>query len=78
MDNKPKAITLMLISALAFSIATAITFMSQNIFLATLSYLIAFLAAESRVEVKIHSFFEVFTGALLGILITVLVFQTIG
>ncbi|MGF7056344.1 diacylglycerol kinase [Brassicibacter mesophilus] len=65
-------------SAIAFSIATAITFMAQNTFLATLSYLIAFLVAESRVEVKIHSFFEVFTGALLGILITVLVFQAIG
>jgi len=65
-------------AAIAFSTATAITFISQNTLIATLSFGIAILVAESRIEGKIHTFFQVFTGALLGILITILIFQVIG
>jgi len=65
-------------TAIAFSTATAITFLGENSLLATLSFLIAILVAESRVEGRIHSISQVFTGAILGILITILVFQYIG
>ncbi|MGB9780783.1 MAG: diacylglycerol kinase [Caldanaerobacter sp.] len=64
-------------SAIAFSVATAITFMTANAFVATLSFLLALMVAESRIEGKIHTFWQVFVGALLGILLTVLVFQII-
>lgn len=65
-------------SALAFSVATAIMFISNNFFLGSLGFLIALLVAESRIENKIHSLIEVFAGTLLGILITILIFKFIG
>lgn len=65
-------------SALAFSLATAIMFISKNFLLGSLGFLIALLVAESRIENKIHTLIEVFAGALLGILITVLIFKFIG
>ncbi|WP_069649333.1 diacylglycerol kinase [Caloranaerobacter ferrireducens] len=65
-------------AAVAFATATAITFIGKNTLVTTLSFLIAFLVGQSRIEGGIHSTFQVFFGALLGILLTVLVFQFIG
>lgn len=65
-------------SAIAFATATAITFMTKNTLVTTLSYLMALLVAESRIEAKIHFFSEVCSGAILGTLITILIFQVIG
>ena len=65
-------------SAVAFCIATIISFIGNNIMITTLVYIIAVLVAESRVEGKIHSLFEVFIGALLGITVGVLIFQILG
>lgn len=65
-------------AALAFSTATAITFIAESTLVATLSFFIAILVGQSRIEGRIHSFIQVFGGALLGILITILVFQFIG
>ncbi|KPU27949.1 diacylglycerol kinase [Caloranaerobacter sp. TR13] len=65
-------------AAVAFATATAITFIGENTLVTTLSFLIAFLVGQSRIEGEIHSTFQVFFGALLGILLTVLVFQFIG
>jgi len=62
-------------AAVAFSLSTAITFISENMFIATLSVLMALLVSQSRVESKIHNFFEVLVGGILGILITVIFFQ---
>lgn len=62
-------------AAIAFSIATTITFIAKNTLVATLSFFIALLVAQSRIEGKIHNTIEVFVGAVLGILITVLIFQ---
>lgn len=62
-------------SAIAFSLATAITFISDNVFIATLSILMALLVSQSRIETKIHTFFEVVIGGILGILITIIFFQ---
>ncbi|MBE3579762.1 MAG: diacylglycerol kinase [Caldanaerobacter subterraneus] len=64
-------------SAIAFSVATAITFMTANAFISTLSFLLALMVAESRIEGQIHTFSQVFVGAILGILFTVLIFQII-
>jgi len=62
-------------AAVAFSLSTAITFISENMLIATLSALMALLVSQSRVETKIHNFFEVLVGGILGILITVIFFQ---
>jgi len=62
-------------AAVAFSLSTAITFISENMLIATLSMLMALLVSQSRVETKIHNFFEVLVGGILGILITVIFFQ---
>ncbi|MEG6566189.1 diacylglycerol kinase [Thermoanaerobacterium saccharolyticum] len=62
-------------SAIAFCLATASTFISKNILLSTISFIMAFLVAQSRVEGKIHSAFQVIVGSIIGILITVLFFQ---
>lgn len=62
-------------SAIAFSIATIIALMAENLTVVTLSYLMAFIVAQSRVDSEIHSLLEVFLGGLLGVLITVLLFK---
>lgn len=65
-------------SAIGFSVATAIAFMTDNALVMTLAYFLAALVAESRVESKIHYLREVIVGAILGTLITILIFQVIG
>lgn len=65
-------------SALGFSFATAISFITQNALATILAYLMAFIIAESRIESKIHLLRETIVGGLLGIIVTVLVFKIIG
>lgn len=63
------------ISALAFALSTAISFITENLFVASLSFFIAFLVAHSRLEAHSHSFYEIAAGAVLGSLVTVILFQ---
>jgi len=65
-------------AALSFCIATIIAFIANNMLVSTLSYVMAFLVGESRIEGRIHSLLEVILGALLGIIVGVLVFQIAG
>lgn len=62
-------------SALAFGAATAISLLTQDLLIITLCFFLAFLVAQSRVEAKIHSLYEVIVGSLLGILVTILIFN---
>ncbi|MGO1368128.1 MAG: diacylglycerol kinase [Senegalia sp. (in: firmicutes)] len=62
-------------AAFAFTISTVVTFLTENILIASLAFLLSILVGQSRIEGEIHSFFEVVNGALLGILITTLIFQ---
>lgn len=62
-------------AALAFATATAITFVSNHILVASLSFLLALLVSQSRIEGKIHNLMEVTAGAVLGTILTVLLFQ---
>lgn len=64
-------------AAIAFSLATAIAFISENTLIITLSLFLAALVAQSRIESQIHSLFQVIAGAALGVCITLLIFQTI-
>jgi len=65
-------------AAIAFALASSITFVSENMFIGTLALLMALLVCQSRVETKIHSVFEVIAGSLLGIMVTVILFQFFG
>jgi diacylglycerol kinase (ATP) len=62
-------------SALAFALATIVTFMTERVVASTLAYLMALLVAQSRIEGKIHTFWETVAGALLGVLVAMLVLQ---
>lgn len=62
-------------SALAFGTATAISLLTQDTLIITLSFFLAFVVAQSRVEGKIHSLYEVTVGAVLGVLIAIIIFK---
>lgn len=61
-------------SALAFSISTAISLITEKPICIILAYLMAFITAQSRVDSEVHSVFEVVVGAILGLLLTLLIF----
>ncbi|MCX5692845.1 MAG: diacylglycerol kinase [Candidatus Omnitrophica bacterium] len=62
-------------SAIAFSIWTVISLLYPNSLVIFLVFILAILVARSRVSAQIHSLVEVFIGALVGVLITVFMFQ---
>ncbi|WAW14178.1 diacylglycerol kinase [Peptostreptococcus equinus] len=62
-------------AALAFALATSITLMTERVEASSLAYLIAILVAQSRIEGKIHTFWETLAGGLVGTLVAILVFQ---
>lgn len=61
-------------SALAFSIATAISLITEEPICMVLSFIMALITAQSRVDSEVHSALEVIIGAIFGILITLLIF----
>lgn len=61
-------------SALSFSIATAISLITEEPICIMLSFLMALITAQSRVDSEVHTLGEVIIGALLGMLITLLIF----
>ena len=65
-------------ASLAFCCATIISLISENALVMLLSFIIAFLVAESRIEGKIHKLSEVITGAVLGVCVAILIFKIIG
>lgn len=65
-------------TSVSFCAATIISTISDNLVVTILSYFMAFLVAESRIEGKIHSFYEVLAGGVLGTLIGVLIFQILA
>jgi diacylglycerol kinase (ATP) len=66
-------------AALAFAGWTVITFVvgktNQGLFASLVALLMAALVAQSRLETGIHSLLEVVLGALLGVVVTTLIFQ---
>ncbi|MCR6513490.1 MAG: diacylglycerol kinase [Clostridium chrysemydis] len=61
-------------SALAFSLATAISLITEEPICVMLSFIMAIITAQSRVDSEVHSTFEVVVGAIFGTLLTILVF----
>lgn len=62
-------------SAVAASLFSAIAFLNQDFYVASLGLLLALLVLESRVETGIHTIWQVIAGTLIGVLVTMLVFQ---
>lgn len=62
-------------SSIAFCCATIISYLANHTLVTLLSFFLAFLVAESRVEGKIHSLSEVIFGGILGILIATVIFK---
>jgi diacylglycerol kinase (ATP) len=62
-------------AAIAFSICTIIAFLTNNSIVVALSFLMAFLIARHRVKDAVHTIWEVVAGAVVGVLLTTMVFQ---
>lgn len=62
-------------SAVAFAIWTIISLLYPHSLVIFLVFILAFLVSRSRIANRVHSTLEVFSGALLGVLTTVLIFQ---
>ncbi len=62
-------------SAVAFSAATAVALYSNNTGITILFIIVALLVVQSRLEGKIHNAIELIAGAVIGFLVTLLLFQ---
>jgi len=62
-------------SAIAFSIATAIAISGEKVIAAALAFVLAVIVSESRVHSNIHTRMEAAAGAIIGILVTVVMFR---
>lgn len=61
-------------SALSFAMATIISLITVNPTVILISYIMAFVTAQSRVDAEVHSISEVVVGAIFGTLLTVFIF----
>lgn len=62
-------------SAVAGSLFTAMALISRNALLATLAFIMALLVFQSRREARFHSVFQIMAGGLIGVLVTIIIFQ---
>jgi diacylglycerol kinase (ATP) len=62
-------------SAIAFSAATAVGLYANNADITMLFLIVALLVVQSRLEGKIHNAIELIAGAIIGFLVTLLMFQ---
>ena len=62
-------------AAMSFSMCAVIALVSTNALISALAFILAFLVAQSRIRKGLHTAWEVFTGASLGAIITILIFQ---
>jgi diacylglycerol kinase (ATP) len=65
-------------AAIAFSVWTIVSLVTMNGLVSILVFLLAFFVARSRVTNDVHNVFEVVLGSLLGILVTLVVFQVLS
>jgi len=62
-------------SAIAFSISTAIALITVEPVIIVLSFILALIVAQSRVDSEVHSILEVILGALFGSFLTILIYK---
>lgn len=61
-------------SALSFAMATVIALLTVEPICIVISYLMAIITAQSRVDSEVHTVWEVIVGGLMGTIVTVLIF----
>lgn len=62
-------------SAIAFSISTAIALITVEPVIIVLSFILALIVAQSRVDSEVHSILEVVLGALFGSFLTIFIYK---
>lgn len=62
-------------AALAYSMWTIIVLLKKDPLISILTFFMAFLIARSRLHRGIHNFWEVLAGSVLGVIVTLLIFQ---
>lgn len=62
-------------AALAFSVWVSVTFITSNMMISILCFILASWIAQSRVAVKVHTIWEVILGGLMGAALTFLLFR---
>ncbi|MFZ2257457.1 MAG: diacylglycerol kinase [Clostridiaceae bacterium] len=65
-------------TAIAFAMATMMSYITVNPIVVTLSFILALIVAQSRIDTRVHTFWEVFAGALIGFSVTVIMFRLFG
>lgn len=65
-------------ASISFCMATIIACLSENVLVITMSFALAGLVGESRIEGKIHTPIQVVLGAILGVIVGIIVFQLVG
>jgi len=62
-------------SAVAFSIGTAVVFLSSNPIISVLTFCLVIMVSHSRLLLKIHTYTEVVVGSLVGTIVTACIFM---
>jgi diacylglycerol kinase (ATP) len=62
-------------SALAFSVWVSVTYTTESFIASLLSFILAAMIAQSRIAVKVHKPWEVIAGAMMGALLTFILFR---
>lgn len=62
-------------AALAFATATIILWFNNDILVISAAYLLAFMVAQSRIEAKMHVWWEIIFGALIGFMLTLVLLK---
>lgn len=62
-------------AAFSFSVWVSATYISENYLVSILTFIAAVIISQSRIAVKIHNFWEVLLGALIGAITTFILFQ---
>lgn len=65
-------------TAIAFAMATMMSYITVNPIVVTLSFILAFIVAQSRLDTRVHTFWEVIAGALIGFAVTIVMFRLFG
>ena len=73
-----RILLILITAAIAFALATMMSYVTENPIVVTLSFIMALIVAQSRIDTRVHTFWEVLAGALLGFAITILIFRVFG
>ena len=65
-------------SAISFAMATVISLLTVEPICIIVSYLMAIITAQSRVDSEVHTVWEVIVGGLMGTIVTVLIFTCVN